>query len=193
MAEQLAIRRSADQESDDAADDPAIVAAWAEDQKRSTTPAPFGEESGAQVTAVETGAGGQYEPPSYVALLPHREVWAVDFELSRASVKTPSRCVWCLGTKQWTQDPALADEFGAAPPYPTGADVLFVAYYASAEIGCHLALGWPVPAARVGLVHRVPQSHQRHSHGQRRRLARCARPPRFGRHRHRRKRRKCAT
>ena len=37
------------------------------------------------------------------------------------------------------------DEFGVAPPYPTGPDVLFVAYYASAEIGCHLALGWPVP------------------------------------------------
>ena len=37
------------------------------------------------------------------------------------------------------------DEFGYAPPYPTGPDVLFVAYYASAEIGCHLALGWPVP------------------------------------------------
>jgi hypothetical protein len=26
-----------------------------------------------------------------------------------------------------------------------GPDSLFVAYYASAEIGCHLALGWPVP------------------------------------------------
>ena len=37
------------------------------------------------------------------------------------------------------------DVFGAAPPYPAGPDVLFVAYYASAEIGCHLALGWPVP------------------------------------------------
>jgi hypothetical protein len=32
-----------------------------------------------------------------------------------------------------------------APPYPTGPDVLFVAYYASAELGCHLALGWPMP------------------------------------------------
>jgi len=39
----------------------------------------------------------------------------------------------------------LWHEFGAMPPYPTGPDVLFVAYYASAEIGCHLALGWPVP------------------------------------------------
>src|SRR5262249_7791477 len=34
---------------------------------------------------------------------------------------------------------------GQLPPYPTGPDSLFVAYYASAEISCHLALGWPVP------------------------------------------------
>ncbi|MEI7774913.1 MAG: DNA polymerase, partial [Verrucomicrobiota bacterium] len=37
------------------------------------------------------------------------------------------------------------DQFGAAPPYATDANALFIAYYASAEIGCHLALGWPVP------------------------------------------------
>ena len=37
------------------------------------------------------------------------------------------------------------DQFGAGPPYPTDPHVLFVAYYASAEIGCHLALGWPAP------------------------------------------------
>jgi DNA polymerase I len=37
------------------------------------------------------------------------------------------------------------DEFGAKPPYSTRSDTLFVAFYASAEIGCHLALGWPVP------------------------------------------------
>jgi hypothetical protein len=37
------------------------------------------------------------------------------------------------------------DDFDTAPPYPTGPNALFVAYYASAEIGCHLALGWPVP------------------------------------------------
>jgi hypothetical protein len=39
----------------------------------------------------------------------------------------------------------LGDGAPAAAPYATGPDVLFVAYYASAEIGCHLALGWPVP------------------------------------------------
>src|SRR6266446_2962084 len=37
-------------------------------------------------------------------------------------------------------------EFGSAPPFPTGADSLFVAFYASAELGCFRALGWPRPA-----------------------------------------------
>jgi hypothetical protein len=32
-----------------------------------------------------------------------------------------------------------------AAPYPTGPDAVTVAYYASAEVGCHLALGWPAP------------------------------------------------
>ena len=31
------------------------------------------------------------------------------------------------------------------PPYSTTHDSLFVAYYASAELGCHLALDWPTP------------------------------------------------
>jgi hypothetical protein len=32
-----------------------------------------------------------------------------------------------------------------APPFPTGDDAIIVAYYASAEIGCFLSLGWPLP------------------------------------------------
>ena len=40
------------------------------------------------------------------------------------------------------------DQFGPAPPYSTAPDTLFVAYYASAELGCHRALGWPI-AARI--------------------------------------------
>jgi len=42
-------------------------------------------------------------------------------------------------------------EFGNTPPYPTGANTLIVAYYASAEIGFHLALHWPVPVAVLDL------------------------------------------
>ena len=37
------------------------------------------------------------------------------------------------------------DELGAAPPYPVGQDVLFVAFAAAAELEVHLALGWPLP------------------------------------------------
>ena len=44
------------------------------------------------------------------------------------------RCV-----RQWES------EFTTLPPYRTDAKALFVAYYASAELGCHLALDWPMP------------------------------------------------
>ena len=37
-------------------------------------------------------------------------------------------------------------EFGSAPPFPIGTDSVFIAYYASAELGCFKALGWPMPA-----------------------------------------------
>ena len=53
------------------------------------------------------------------------------------------------------------DQFGSAPPYATGPDVLFVAYYASAELGCHRVLGWPMPARILDLVRRIPRPDQR--------------------------------
>jgi hypothetical protein len=37
-------------------------------------------------------------------------------------------------------------EFGALPPFPIGSDSLFVAFYASADLGYFRALGWPMPA-----------------------------------------------
>ena len=42
-------------------------------------------------------------------------------------------------------------EFGAAPPFDTGPDTLFVAFYAPAEIGTFRALGWPTPARILDL------------------------------------------
>ena len=41
--------------------------------------------------------------------------------------------------------------FGAAPPFSTGPDTLFVAYYASAEINFFRALNWPTPARILDL------------------------------------------
>jgi DNA polymerase I len=37
------------------------------------------------------------------------------------------------------------DQLPPAPPFATGPDVLFVAFYASAELGCYRALGWRAP------------------------------------------------
>jgi DNA polymerase-1 len=38
------------------------------------------------------------------------------------------------------------DRLGAEPPYPTNDKTLFVCFVANAELGCHLKLGWPLPA-----------------------------------------------
>ena len=43
------------------------------------------------------------------------------------------------------------DELTAAPPFAIDDSSLFVAFFASAEIGCFLQLGWPVPTRIVDL------------------------------------------
>jgi hypothetical protein len=45
----------------------------------------------------------------------------------------------------------LADSTAPAMPYSTNPKSLFVAYYDSAELGCHLALGWPMPTRVLDL------------------------------------------
>jgi hypothetical protein len=42
-------------------------------------------------------------------------------------------------------------EFAGTPPFPIGDDAVFVAYYASAELGCCHALGWPKPTNIIDL------------------------------------------
>ena len=43
------------------------------------------------------------------------------------------------------------DELGPEPPFPVDDDTLFVAYFASAELGCFLELGWPTPTRILDL------------------------------------------
>lgn len=75
------------------------------------------------------------------------QVWMVDFEFFALPGYRPEPlCVVARElragrlVRQW-----LGGRPSAEPPYPTSPDVLLVAYYASAEWGCHLALGWPTP------------------------------------------------
>jgi hypothetical protein len=78
--------------------------------------------------------------------VPFRRVWAVDFEFTAPPGERPDPI--CLVAKELRTGQLIRlwrDDFGARPPYDTGVDALVIAYYASAELGCHLALRWPQP------------------------------------------------
>lgn len=84
-----------------------------------------------------------------------QELWLVDFEFRPHDGQEGSLPdVVCLAAHEIRSGKTIKlrrHEMGERPPYPTDESVLFVAYYASAEIGCHLALGWPVPARILDL------------------------------------------
>ena len=72
----------------------------------------------------------------------------MDFEFSAPPGERPKvicLVAWEFGTgrklRLWQDKLAAVKQ----PPYAVGEDALFVAYYASAEMGCHLSLGWPLP------------------------------------------------
>jgi hypothetical protein len=84
--------------------------------------------------------------------LPFSEVWAVDFEFAVKDGARPEPvCLVAWELKGGRKLRLWQDQFGPFPPYSVGPNSLFVAYYASAEIGCHLALGWPKPTRILDL------------------------------------------
>ena len=77
---------------------------------------------------------------------PYREVWLVDFEFSSPDGERQTPV--CLVAREFKSGRLLrltADEMGNTPPFSVGEDSLFVAFFASAELGCFLSLGWPMP------------------------------------------------
>src|SRR5262249_41270445 len=87
------------------------------------------------------------------ALHSYRHVWAVDFEVHAPPGERPAPLCCVAGevrtgrlSRVWLDGSASVE-----PPYSTAPDSLFVAYYASAELGCHLALDWPMPARVLDL------------------------------------------
>jgi len=76
------------------------------------------------------------------------EIWSVDFEFHSGPGDRPTP-VCLIGYELLTgrrlriwQDELLKMR---TPPYDIGPHSLFVAYYASAEFSCHLALNWALP------------------------------------------------
>jgi DNA polymerase I len=75
------------------------------------------------------------------------EVVLADFEFVSKPGEHPD--VVCLGARELRSGRAFRlwrDQIGAAPPYRVDGRALFVCFVANAELGCHLALGWPLPA-----------------------------------------------
>ena len=88
-------------------------------------------------------------------MLPFREIWCLDFEFeAQAGERQHPLCMVAIemrtgrAVRLWRDD--LYRRRGR-PPFNTGADVLFVAFFASAEIGCFLPLDWPAPEAMLDL------------------------------------------
>jgi DNA polymerase-1 len=76
-----------------------------------------------------------------------REVVLVDFEYQQLDGECPVPvCVVAHELVSGRRHRLMLNEkVPTQPPYPVDEETLFVAYYASAEMGCHLALGWKMP------------------------------------------------
>jgi DNA polymerase-1 len=75
-----------------------------------------------------------------------REVVVADFEFAAPPGERPRPL--CLVAHELHSRRCFrfwVDQFGPVPPYAVGPDVLFIGYYASAELGCHRVLGWAMP------------------------------------------------
>jgi hypothetical protein len=86
--------------------------------------------------------------------LDYDDIVFADFEFYAPPGERPQ--VVCLAWYQFTTGITRSlwhDELGPLPPYRTDGRVLFVCFVANAEIGCHLALGWPVPIVVRVFVH----------------------------------------
>lgn len=81
-----------------------------------------------------------------------KELWCIDFEFRADPGERPRP--WCVVAHEFHSGRRIRAWLADGPvacPYPTGPDVALVAYYASAEMGCHLALDWPFPANLLDL------------------------------------------
>jgi hypothetical protein len=85
--------------------------------------------------------------------LPFDQIWLHDFEFIPQPGKHPD--VACLAARElrFGRTISMWFEQGDRPPVPydTGASSLFVSFVANAELGCHLALGWPMPTKVLDL------------------------------------------
>jgi hypothetical protein len=78
-------------------------------------------------------------------------VWLVDFEFCAPDGERPIPL--CLVAREFFTGRIIQtwNPSGSLPPYGIGSRDLFISYYATAELGCHIALNWPMPVRIVDL------------------------------------------
>ena len=83
--------------------------------------------------------------PFPISLSAFARVWLMDFEFRQPDGARPTPI--CMVAKDWRTGESVRLWLGSGEPLPIpfGANDLLVAYYASAEINCFLAMGWPLP------------------------------------------------
>jgi DNA polymerase-1 len=75
-----------------------------------------------------------------------REIVVVDAEFTTLTGERPGPvCLVARELRSGCCFRLFEGQFGPVPPYATGPDVLFIAFYASAELGCYRVLGWLMP------------------------------------------------
>ena len=74
-----------------------------------------------------------------------RHIWLLDFEFQQPDGERPVPVCMVARDFKSGQLIRLWQHELSSPPFSFGDDSLFVAYYSSAEWGCHLALGWHLP------------------------------------------------
>src|SRR6478736_727038 len=88
--------------------------------------------------------------------LPFKRIVDIDFEFnfgghdspeaaSRSGERPRPVCMVAKELRSGQTWRLWCDQFEAQPPFPLDSDTVLVAYYASAELGCFRALGWPQP------------------------------------------------
>ena len=86
--------------------------------------------------------------------LPFATIVAADFEFEfgrRDGERPRPVCMVAKELRSGQEWRIWRGEFGPRPPFSTGPDTLFIAFFASAELGCFRALGWPMPARVLDL------------------------------------------
>jgi DNA polymerase I len=101
------------------------------------------------ISAMNRAGTGTSKPTDTTSIqsFASNQIWLVDFEFNQPDGGTP--CPICMVMRNFksrqTKRVWLWGEYQVECPVPVGSDVLYVAYLASAELSCHLALGWKLP------------------------------------------------